>query len=347
MTTRHGHERLAEPLSAVADPRGGGSVLATGRVSGLKLAEDGTASAILSIDGLPGRAAQALEAEVASRLRAVTGVARVRIIQTSERHQSGATPETDGLAGVRHILAVASGKGGVGKSTVAANLALAFRRQGRSAGLLDADIHGPSAHILLGVKSRAGASAERRLIPVEAQELKLLGMGMMADPDRAVAWRGPMIAGALVQMGTGADWGALDILVVDMPPGTGDIQITLAQKLRPSGVLLVTTPQALAVADARRAAALFRQLDVPVLGIVANMARIDGPGGAALHPFGKADPAALGSVLEAPFLAELPLDPAVTAASDQGRPLATGPVAQALDSVAARLWQALETRPAR
>ncbi len=340
MTRRHA-EQLAACLADIADPRGGGGVLATGRLSGLRLADDGTASAILAIDGLPGRAAQALEAAIRSRLASAPGVARVRIIQTSERHQAGPAAGADGLAAVGHVIAVASGKGGVGKSTVAANLALAFRRQGHGVGLLDADIHGPSAHILLGIARRAEASAERRLIPVSAHGIRVLGMGLMADPDRAVAWRGPMIAGALVQMGSGADWGALDMLVVDMPPGTGDIQITLAQKMRPSGVVMVTTPQALAVADARRAAALFRQLDVPLLGTIANMARIEGPQGALLHPFGKADAAALEAAIGAPVLAELPLDPAVTAASDKGTPLATGPVAEALDAVAAGLWRRL------
>mgnify|MGYP005839618769 CR=1 FL=1 len=343
MPTRDLSDRLAESLADLADPRDGRALAQSGRLSGLKLADDGTASAILAVDGLPPRAAQALEAEIVGRLRRVPGVARVRIIQTSERHLGGTTPEADGLARVRHVVAVASGKGGVGKSTVAANLALALRRQGLAVGLLDADIHGPSAHILLGITGRAEASSARRLIPVEAHGLRVLGMGLMADPDRAVAWRGPMIAGAVVQMGPGADWGALDCLVVDMPPGTGDIQITLAQKLRPAGAVLVTTPQALAVADARRAAALFRQLDVTLLGTIANMAWIEGPAGR-LHPFGKVDPAALAAALGAPLLAELPLDPAVTAASDRGTPLATGPVADALAAVAAKLRAALATR---
>ncbi|WP_448581916.1 P-loop NTPase [Thermaurantiacus sp.] len=346
MTSRHATEPLALSLAGIADPRGSGSILDTGRVSGIKLADDGTASAVLAVDGLPAAAARALETEIITRLRQVPGVARVRIIQTSERHVSGPTADANGLASVRHVVAVASGKGGVGKSTVAANLALALRRRGLAVGLLDADIHGPSAHILLGIRTRATATSDRRLIPVAAHGLKVLGMGLMADPDRAVAWRGPMISGAMVQMGPGADWGQLDVLIVDMPPGTGDIQITLAQKLRPAGVVLVTTPQALAVADARRAAALFRQLDVPVLGTIANMARIDAPGGKLLHPFGKADAPKLEAALGAPLVAALPLDPAVTAASDQGTPLATGPVAETLAGVAARLWEELEARRA-
>jgi ATP-binding protein involved in chromosome partitioning len=331
-------DRLAQALDAVPDPAGGGSVLKSGRASGLTFAADGTAGVILSVDGLRKPAADLLEKAVAQRLAKVPGVTRTRVIQTSERHMGDrhAGASDDRVEGVRHVLAVASGKGGVGKSTVAANLALAFQRRGLSVGLLDADIHGPSAHIILGITERAQATADKRLIPVRAHGLQVLGMGLMADPDRAVAWRGPMISGAMVQMGQSGQWDGLDVLVVDMPPGTGDIQISLAQKLAPSGVVLVTTPQKLAVADARRAAALFTQLSVPILGAIANMASLPSPGGD-LHPFGKPDPAALEAALGAPLLATLPLDPAVTAASDAGTPLADGPVARALDTAAAAL----------
>ncbi|WP_448585519.1 P-loop NTPase, partial [Thermaurantiacus sp.] len=226
-------------------------------------------------------------------------------------------------------------------STVAVNLALAFRRRGLAVGLLDADIHGPSAQILLGIGARAEGTADRRIRPVEAHGLRVLGMGLMADPDRAVAWRGPMIAGAAVQMATAGLWGDIDLLVVDLPPGTGDVHISVAQKLKPAGAVIVTTPQHLAVADTARAAALFRELGVPVLGVIANMAGIPGTG---LHPFGKVDEAALAAALGAPVLAKLPLDPAVARASDTGEPLATGPVAAALDEAAAILEPLLSRR---
>jgi ATP-binding protein involved in chromosome partitioning len=330
-------DRLAHALDTVPDPAGGGSILKTGRATGLTFGADGTAGVILGVDGMRKPAADLLEKAVGSVLARVPGVTRTRIIQTSERHMTGSD---DRVAGVAHVIAVASGKGGVGKSTVAANLALALRRRGLAVGLLDADIHGPSAHIILGIRERASATPEKRLLPVEAHGLKVLGMGLMADPDRAVAWRGPMISGAMVQMAQSGLWEGLDVLVVDMPPGTGDIQISLAQKLAPSGVVLVTTPQMLAVADARRAAALFGQLSVPILGIIANMASLPSPAGD-LFPFGKPDPAALEEVLGAPLLASLPLDPAVTAASDAGTPLADGPVARALDAAAARLAEKL------
>jgi ATP-binding protein involved in chromosome partitioning len=204
-------------------------------------------------------------------------------------------------------------------------------------GLLDADIHGPSAQILLGISARAQADEERRLIPVVAHGLKVLGMGLLADPDRAVAWRGPMIAGAVVQMGTGALWGPLDVLVVDLPPGTGDVHLALAQKLRPSGVVVVTTPQRLAVADARRAVALFEQLEVPILGVVVNMGELSLPGGGLIHPFGLVDEAALARECGAALLGVLPMDPELVALCDAGTPPAQGPVPRVMDRVAAGL----------
>lgn len=327
------NDRLRQALRAAAVP--------DDRIEGLTLTADGIATAVLAVGRLAAPEVSRLEQAITAALAPVPGVARVRVIQTSQRHQPAAHASPDGLARVTHALAVGAGKGGVGKSTVAVNLALAFRRRGLSVGLLDADIHGPSAQILLGIAARAEGTAEKRLHPVEAHGLKVLGMGLMADPDRAVAWRGPMVSGAVVQMATAGLWGALDLLIVDMPPGTGDIHLAIAQKLRPAGAVIVTTPQRLAVADAMRAAALFRQLDVPVLGAIANMVGIPGSG---LHPFGKADPAALAGALGAPVIALLPLDEAVTRASDKGEPLETGPVAAALDAAAATLAAALRPR---
>lgn len=263
-----GKDQAAAVLSEMADPKRPGQLMESGRISGLSVRTDGAAGMVMAVDDLTRAEAQALESAIAVRLKAA-GFQAVRIIQTAER---GAQPsgEAGAIAGVRHVIGVGAGKGGVGKSTVAAGLALALKRRGLAVGLLDGDIQGPSLHILLGVKERATATADKQLIPVTAHGLKMLGMGLMADPDKAVAWRGPMVAGALVQMATVADWGALDVLVVDLPPGTGDVHLALAQKLKPSGALVVTTPQALATADARRAVSFFGVVDVPVLGAVMN-----------------------------------------------------------------------------
>lgn len=320
-------------LDRIADPAGPGSIVATGRVSGLTLRDDGAAGLVLAIDGLTRAQGEQLEARITAALMAMPAVATVRVIQTADRaaRPAEAAPAPgavrSSLPGVRRIIGVGAGKGGVGKSTLAVGLALAMARRGLRAGLLDADIHGPSAHILLGLSGRAQATPEKKLIPMRAHGIQMLGMGVMADPDRAVAWRGPMIAGAVIQMATSALWDALDVLVVDLPPGTGDIHLSLAQKLSPDGAIIVTTPQKLARVDARRAVAFFEQLSVPVLGVIENMAGNGSPFGAS------SDGAGLG----APLLASLPLEPSVVAASDAGQPLATGAVAEALDAVAAAI----------
>ncbi len=332
MTSR---ERAEAALNGITDPRRGNGLLDAGRISGLTVREDGSAGLVLAVDDLARTEAHALEAVIGSRLREA-GFASVRVIQTAEREAAPAT-DAGAIPGVRFIIGVGAGKGGVGKSTVAAGLALALRRRGLAVGLLDGDIQGPSLHILLGARERARATADKRLLPVEVHGLKLLGMGLMADPDKAVAWRGPMVAGALVQMATVAEWGALDVLVVDLPPGTGDVHLSFAQKLKPSGAVVVTTPQALATADARRAVAFFEQLQVPVLGAIMNMSGMAGPGGEMLYPFGRADSANL----QADLLAELPLEPDVVAASDAGQPLETGAVAEGLDLAAAAIAKRL------
>jgi ATP-binding protein involved in chromosome partitioning len=329
-----GRDAAEAALKAIEDPVRPGNLMDSGRVSGLVAKADGSAGLVLSVDDLARGPAQALEGRIDRALRAA-GFTAVRVIQTAERGSPPPAP----IPGVRHIIGVGAGKGGVGKSTVAVGLALALMRRGLRVGILDSDIQGPSVHIMLGIRGRAQATPDKRLVPMEAHGLKMLGMGVMADPDKAVAWRGPMVAGALVQMATVGNWGALDVLVVDLPPGTGDIHLALAQKLAPSGALVVTTPQALARADARRAVAFFEQLKVPVFGVVMNMAGMAMPDGSTLHPFGEV----IGDAgLGAETLANLPLDPEVVAASDAGTPLQSGPVAAGLDAVAARIAAALE-----
>jgi ATP-binding protein involved in chromosome partitioning len=334
-----GRNVAEQVLQGMADPVRPGSLLESGRVSGLVVKDDGTVGLVLAVDDLSRAPAQALEVSIGRNLREA-GFTSVRVIQTAERGTTpAAEPSSQVIPGVRHVLGVGAGKGGVGKSTIALGLALALKRRGLKVGILDGDIQGPSVHILLGVRTRATATAEKRLVPIDAHGLKMLGMGVMADPDKAVAWRGPMVAGAMVQMATVADWGELDVLVVDLPPGTGDVHLSLALKLKPSGALVVTTPQVLARADARRAVAFFEQLQVPVLGAVLNMAGLIAPDGTLLHPFGEVDGEA---GIGAEILAELPLEPAVVAASDRGQPLEQGAVAAGLDRVAARVAEALK-----
>ena len=327
-------QELRDALAAVADPSGGGDVVATGRAAGLTL-RGTTAGAVLAVEGLAKRDAERLAGAVEAALRGVPGVEAARVVLTSERGDlAPAAAEASALPGVRRVLGVGAGKGGVGKSTVAVGLALALQRAGFAAGLLDADVHGPSAHLLLGAEGRARATAEKRLVPLVARGVPFLGMGVMADPDRAVAWRGPMAAGAVVQMAQSAEWGALDVLVVDLPPGTGDIALAFAQKLKPQGALVVTTPQELAVVDAARAVAFYGQVGVRVLGFVENMSGMALPGGGMAYPFGGGDTAGLAARLGAEALGVLPL--AVT-----GVDLEAGAVAAGLDAAAARVAVAL------
>lgn len=330
-------DKAQQLLDAIPDPKHRGKTITeTGRISGLVVRDDGSVGLVLDVSDLMQRQAELLQGTIDKRLHS-RGFKSVRIIQTAER---GALPGGAGstIPGVRHIIGVGAGKGGVGKSTIAAGLALALRRRGLRVGILDGDIQGPSIHILLGVNERATTTEDKKLLPIEAHGLKMLSMGVMAEPDKAVAWRGPMVSSAMVQMATVADWGDLDVLVIDLPPGTGDVHLSLAQKLRPDGAVVISTPQELARADARRAVAFFERLAVPVLGSVMNMAGMPGPDGQMLHPFG--DP---GGELTpgTKTLAILPLDPAVVAASDSGQPIETGAVAEGLDQVAAAITERL------
>lgn len=241
------------------------------------------------------------------------------------------------VAGVDRILAVASGKGGVGKSTVAANLAVALARQGRRVGLLDADIYGPSQPRMMGLEGRRPSSPDGTTIePLRAHGVTVMSIGLMVDPAKAVVWRGPMLMGALQQMLTQVAWGGLDVLIVDLPPGTGDVQLTLCQRTRLTGAIVVSTPQDVALLDARKAIDMFRTLGTPVLGLVENMSTFVCPHcGVATEVFGHGGVRAEAERLGLPLLAALPIDLATRVGGDEGRPVALG------EGAAAEAWAAL------
>lgn len=281
-----------------------------------------------------GPAAEDVRLAAEAAVRAVSGIAEARAILTA--HQSpasgGHAPLPTGrgapkgpitLPGVKRVVAVASGKGGVGKSTVAANLAAGLARRGRRVGFLDADIYGPSAPTLFNLEGPPEIR-EEKIQPLAAFGVKVLSIGFMIEPEKALIWRGPMVMGAVSQLLGDADWGELDALIIDTPPGTGDAHLTLAQRAPLSGVLLVTTPQDLAYADARRSGKMFRRLSVPILGVVENMAFLQGPGGSLVRPFGEGGGARLAAEFEAPLIASLPLDPALQKSGDDGAPLLAG-----------------------
>ncbi|UCF81616.1 MAG: Mrp/NBP35 family ATP-binding protein [Acidobacteriota bacterium] len=277
-------------------------------------------------------ASQAVAEEVRSRLKAEYEKFAVDIEHVAPPpppHPQQAPPQgspsphshAQAIPGVRHIVAVGSGKGGVGKSTVAVNLALALKKLGRRVGVMDADVYGPSIPLLMGASERPKVTARNRIVPLEVHGVQLMSMGFLVDEDAPVIWRGPMVMKLIQQFLVGVEWREADFLVVDLPPGTGDTQLTLVQSTRLSGAVVVTTPQDLALLDAARAAQMFNKVDVPVLGIVENMSVFVCPRcGEESHIFGQGGGHREAERLGIPFLGEIPLNPAIREGSDTGRP---------------------------
>jgi ATP-binding protein involved in chromosome partitioning len=285
------------------------------------------ATLIVDATGLSKKGREQVEQELRSAMLERGGVDEVRVALTATEPS-------------RTLIAVGSGKGGVGKSTVAANLAIALARMGKKVGLIDADVYGPSQPTLLGNDAKPTAEDER-LIPVEAHGIKFLSLGQLVSPGHALAWRGPMATGALAKL-VEADWGDSELLIVDLPPGTGDVQLSLIQRSRPAGAVIVSTPQDLSLIDARRAVDLFNKTSVPVLGLIENMASYSCPHcGELSHPFGTGGAEAGAAEMGVPFLGRLPLSPAIREASDAGVPPAagSGPDAQAFDDIAKNLLE--------
>ena len=250
------------------------------------------------------------------------------------------------LAGVRHVIAVASGKGGVGKSTTSVNLALGLRALGLKVGILDADIHGPSLPTLLGLHGRPRVGSDRRLRPMQSHGLYAMSMGLMVDAETAMIWRGPMVMSAITQMLAEVDWGRLDALIIDMPPGTGDAQLAIAQGTDLSGAVIVSTPQDLALIDARRGIAMFGKVDVPILGVIENMAHFICPDCGGRHEvFGAGGAEAEARRMGVPYLGAVPLTMDLRAASDSGQPIVArdpeGPLGVLYTDMARTLWSAL------
>ena len=239
----------------------------------------------------------------------------------------GQVAERQAIAGVKHVIAVSSGKGGVGKSTVAVNLACGLARQGLKVGLLDADIYGPNAPTMLGVADRTpevqGSGSDQRMTPIESCGVAMVSMGLLIDPDQPVIWRGPMLNGIIRQFLYQVSWGERDVLVVDLPPGTGDAQLSLAQAVPMAGVVIVTTPQQVSLQDARRGLAMFRQMGIPVLGVVENMSAFIPPDrpDCRYALFGSGGGAQLAADYDVPLLAQIPMEMPVQEGGDTGRPI--------------------------
>jgi ATP-binding protein involved in chromosome partitioning len=341
-------------LRTVAMPGTSGSLLDADVVRALTI-EDDRVQFVLEVEPAQGATLESTRAAAEAAVAALPGVGQVSALLTAHaqarkapppdlkigRHptpQAGPTP----VPGVKHIVAVASGKGGVGKSTIAANLAVALSQEGKRVGLLDADIYGPSQPRMMGVSDRPKSPDGKTILPLHAHGVTLMSIGLMLKEGEAVVWRGPMLMGALQQMMSQVAWGELDVLIVDLPPGTGDVQLTLSQRYPVTGAILVSTPQDVALIDARKALDMFVRLKVPVLGYIENMSSYICPNcGHEAHIFGHGGARAEAERLSLPFLGEIPLDLAIRLSGDAGTPVVAaiplGAEAGAFRSAARRL----------
>ncbi len=342
---------LRAALRGVMDPSSGRDIVTAGLVDSLAV-RDGLVHLALRTDRSSAPAMEQVRRAAGALLSKQPGVVNATVVLTAHRAEPPARPAPPAKAAllpeVAHIVAVASGKGGVGKSTTAVNLAVALAQQGHRVGLLDADIYGPSLPRMLGV-DRKPEVRDGMMVPLQAWGLSAMSIGFLVDPDAAMIWRGPMVMGALEQMMGQVHWGALDILIVDMPPGTGDAQLTMAQKVSLSGAVIVSTPQDIALIDARRGVRMFEKTLVPVLGLVENMSVFCCPNcGHRTELFGHGGARREAEALGIPFLGEIPLLLDIRTTSDAGTPICAAdpdsPAAQAFAAIARRVWDGLAAR---
>jgi ATP-binding protein involved in chromosome partitioning len=346
--------QILDALARVPDPDKGNDIVSLEMVSGL-VVRDGNVAFAIEVERERGPQLEPLRKAAEKAVEDLPGVLSVTAVLTAQAPprsrpasqpagSPGARPQRGAVHGVGAIVAVASGKGGVGKSTVAANLALALRANGLGVGVLDADIYGPSMPRMLGISGRPRSRDGKTLIPMENYGLKCMSMGFLVPEDTPMIWRGPMVMSALQQMLREVEWGELDIMVVDMPPGTGDAQLTMAQQVPLAGAVIVSTPQDIALLDARKGLNMFKKVDVPVLGIVENMSYFLCP-----HCGGRSEIFSHGGArqeaerLGTEFLGEVPLDLKIRETSDGGTPITIAepdnPHALVFRQMAARIWQ--------
>ena len=359
-------QQVLDKLAKVMSPRG--VALTNANVLSPIAVSDGKVFFSINVDAAEARAWENVRAQAEAAVRAIPGVSVAMIALTAERKAGAAAPppphrHAGGVApvashrppqgaaspmskqaeipGVAAVIAVASGKGGVGKSTTALNLALGLRDLGLRVGLLDADIYGPSVPRLTGIHDKPELNDDRKMIPIQRFGLSIMSIGFLVAEDTAMIWRGPMVMSAITQMLRDVAWGTLDILVVDMPPGTGDAQLTLAQNVPLKGAVIISTPQDLSLIDARRGLAMFKKVNVPVLGIVENMSYFQCPHcGTRSDIFGHGGARHEAERLGVPFLGEIPLHMSIRATSDSGNPV----VDSEPDGPHAAIYRAIGTR---
>ncbi len=327
---------VREALKKVKFPGLSRDIVSFGFVRSVRVEGDVVAVEIALTTANP-QAGEAVERDARAALAALPGVREVKLDCTVNAPQNApaAAPPRRALPGVRYKVAVASGKGGVGKSTVAANLALALQRGGATVGLLDADIYGPSQQMMMGCTDKPRVNAAERILPVDGNGVAVMSLGFLMDPDQPVIWRGPMVMKALQQFIEDVEWGTLDYLVVDLPPGTGDAQLTITQQVPLDGAVIVTTPQDVALIDARKGLAMFQKVNVPVLGMIENMSAFVCPHcGERSEIFKHGGGRRTAEQLGVPFLGDIPIDPAIVLGGDAGTPI----VASHPDSAAAKAF---------
>jgi ATP-binding protein involved in chromosome partitioning len=328
-------EEVLQILKTIQDPELNRDIVSLGMLKDVQTTGE-KISITLNFPAGPNAVSAAVQKQIQSKLASL-GISNVEI-QIAAAAGQRPTASRQSIPGIRDVVAVASGKGGVGKTTVAVNLALALQKSGLKVGLMDGDIYGPNVPLMLGVPSetRPQVTEDDKIIPLNAQELKMISMGVLVPADQPMVWRGPMLHSAVTQFLQKVDWGELDILLVDLPPGTGDVQLSLVQNVPLSGAVIVTTPQEVALMDVRKGIAMFRKTEVPILGIIENMTgEIFGHGGGrkAAEQF------------QAPFLGEIPLDARVREGGDSGKPIVLSkpesPAAQSFLKAAESLERAL------
>lgn len=344
-------QEILEILRSVKYPGLGRDIVSFGFVQDVEVSSFGV-KVVLAPTTTDAAVLAELRERVSHKLRELPGVSQVEVEIVRPQTAARRPPVRTGrIPGVEAVVAVASGKGGVGKSTVAVHLAFALSALGRRVGLLDADIYGPSIPQMLGLTESPRTTPQRRILPLERSGVRVMSLGCLIDPGKPVIWRGPMITKVLTQFFHDVEWGELDVLVLDLPPGTGDAQLTIAQQLVLSGGVIVTTPQALALEDVRRGVAMFRQVKAPVLGVVENMSYFVCPGcGGRSEPFSHGGGQEMAKQLGLPFLGSIPLAPALMESGEQGEPLVLRdpqhPVSRLFVGLAEQVWDAIHSHPA-
>jgi ATP-binding protein involved in chromosome partitioning len=342
--------QVLDSLAEVQDPDLNEDIVSLGFVKEVRI-EGGEVDFTIELTTPACPVKDKLKAEAEAKVAALPGVSAARARMTARvqaRGPAGRAP----IEGVKNVLAVGAGKGGVGKSTLSVNLAVALQARGASVGLIDGDVYGPNIPQMLGIDGQPELGENKKIVPPVAHGVKVISMGMLLAPEQAVIWRGPMLHSAVQQFMRDVEWGELDYLVVDLPPGTGDVSLSLAQSVPVAGAMVVTTPQGVSVADVRRAVAMFRQLEVPILGVVENMSYfLCGHCNERTEIFGHGGGGDLAAELKIPFLGEVPIDTQARASGDAGIPIVVdapdSPAAKALSEVAGSLAAQLSIQARR